>query len=286
MSKLVVKKKALMLKIGFSLLLGLVVVSVQAIPVATPVATPPGGTYYGSEAISLSDATPGSIILYCIDCQGNPDSVNGLMYTGPIAISDSGAVTIKAISYLNAPGYNSSPVMVETYTNLDAAGPFIRSVSYYSGNLPGTNTVKPDTLLVEFSEPIACIGFVQYPSNVFNYIGNLENPLFSSNVVFLGTCNPDNLADSVLIVLPVSGTVSPGKDSLQIKPAMLQDQYGNLSPINGQKTVIQKGEYPTSVQDNQKTGNCGGCGTGTGLAFFPPIGFKLWSRKKRRRAKG
>lgn len=77
---------------------------------ATPTFSPTPGTYYPSQAVTLSDATTGAAIYYTLD--GSTPSTSSTQYSAPINIT--ATTTIKAIA--TAPGNLQSAVASGTYT--------------------------------------------------------------------------------------------------------------------------------------------------------------------------
>lgn len=79
------------------------------VPVATPVFSPPGGTYTGTQTVKITDATTGATIHYTTD--GKTPTGTSTPYTGPIAVSST--KTLKAIALKT--GLTSSTVASATY---------------------------------------------------------------------------------------------------------------------------------------------------------------------------
>lgn len=79
--------------------------------VATPVFTPPGGTYTAPQLVALSSATPGAAIRYTVN-GAVPTPSTGLLYSGPIPVD--ATATLRAIAYRE--DWADSPVSVATYT--------------------------------------------------------------------------------------------------------------------------------------------------------------------------
>lgn len=77
---------------------------------ATPVITPPSGTYTTSQTVSITDATPGASIYYTTD--GTAPATSSALYTAPFQITRS--ESIKAIAV--APGFSQSDIAAATYT--------------------------------------------------------------------------------------------------------------------------------------------------------------------------
>ena len=65
-------------------------------PVATPTFSPAGGTYNGSQSVTISTTTTGSSIRYTTD-GSTPTSASGTLYTGPVTVSAN--TTLQAIAY-------------------------------------------------------------------------------------------------------------------------------------------------------------------------------------------
>jgi Chitobiase/beta-hexosaminidase C-terminal domain len=82
-----------------------VVSTTQVAAVAAPVISPAAGTYQTAQTITISDATPGTSILYTLD--GSTPTATSTLYTGPILVST--AATVGAIA-VAAGSRNSSPV--------------------------------------------------------------------------------------------------------------------------------------------------------------------------------
>ena len=78
--------------------------------VATPVLSPPGGTYTGAQSVTISTSTAGATIRYTQD--GSTPTANSPVYTGPISVTSSR--TVKAIA--SASGMTTSAIGTATYT--------------------------------------------------------------------------------------------------------------------------------------------------------------------------
>jgi N-acetylneuraminic acid mutarotase len=81
-------------------------------PAATPVFSPGGGTFAKTQAVTISDATPGAAIYYTTD-ESTPTTSSNL-YAGPITVSTTN--TLKAIAV--EAGYLNSAMATATYTIL------------------------------------------------------------------------------------------------------------------------------------------------------------------------
>ena len=82
----------------------------QAQAAATPVASPVGGAYTGTQTVTLTDSTPGSVIHYTVD--GTTPTAASSVYTSPITVSATQTVSAIAV----ASSYTNSSVLTSTYT--------------------------------------------------------------------------------------------------------------------------------------------------------------------------
>jgi len=79
-------------------------------PAAVPVFTPSGGTYKGTQSVTLSSTTPGAVIYYTVN--GAAPTTASAQYKGPILVSSD--TTITAIA--TAAGYLDSTASSAAYT--------------------------------------------------------------------------------------------------------------------------------------------------------------------------
>jgi hypothetical protein len=91
------------------------VIDYSALTAATPTFSPAGGTYTGSQTVTLSCATSGATIHYTTD--GTTPTSTSTIYVGAIAVSSS--ETIEAIA--TKTGYSNSAVASATYTIIGGA---------------------------------------------------------------------------------------------------------------------------------------------------------------------
>jgi hypothetical protein len=82
--------------------------------VATPMFSPPGGSYSGPQTVAISTTTPGSVIRYSLD--GTEPSAASPIYSTPVSLATSATLTAKAFHGDYAP----SPTATAVYT-LDAS---------------------------------------------------------------------------------------------------------------------------------------------------------------------
>jgi hypothetical protein len=107
-------------------------------PAATPAFSEAGGTYLGTQTISLSDATSGASIFYTLDGTTPATAAGGstLLYSTPITVT--ATKTIKAIAVAN--GFTPSAVASATYTiESQLAAPAFSPVA---GTYPNSVTVS------------------------------------------------------------------------------------------------------------------------------------------------
>jgi hypothetical protein len=79
-------------------------------PAATPVISPPGGTYTAAQSVTITDTTPGAIIYYTIN--GTTPTTSSTKYSGTITVGSS--ETIQTIAVANQ--YSASAVASAAYT--------------------------------------------------------------------------------------------------------------------------------------------------------------------------
>jgi Bacterial Ig-like domain (group 3)/Chitobiase/beta-hexosaminidase C-terminal domain/Calx-beta domain len=98
-------------------------------PVATPTFSPAGGTYSGSQSVTISTTTAGSSIRYTTD-GSTPTSSYGTLYTGPVTVAAD--TTLQAIAY--QPNFIDSAVASASYV-INAPSPVNISLSWSGANL-------------------------------------------------------------------------------------------------------------------------------------------------------
>jgi hypothetical protein len=97
---------------------------------ATPTFSPAGGTYAGTQMVTITDATASANIYYTLD--GTIPTTQSTLYTGPVAISAS--ATLSAVA--TASGYDQSGVESAAYT-IQAGG------SSPTGSTPAITSLSP-----------------------------------------------------------------------------------------------------------------------------------------------
>ncbi len=118
---------------------------------ATPTFSPAGGTFTGTQTVTISDATSGANVYYTLD--GTVPSANSTLYATPISISKN--TTLSAIAV--ASGYANSGINSATYTiQAQLPAPVVSGLSPTSANaggaaltltVNGTNFVSGATVL-------------------------------------------------------------------------------------------------------------------------------------------
>ncbi len=123
---------------------------------ATPVFTPPGGTYSNTQPVTITDATRGAAIYYTVNA--TTPTTASTVYSGPISVTAN--ETIKAIAV--APGYGQSAVATATYTLTQpiAATPIPTQTVSIADATAGatvyytTNGTAPTTTSTKYTGPI------------------------------------------------------------------------------------------------------------------------------------
>ena len=106
----------------------------EAAPLTTtPIFSPPGGSYNGTQTVSMSSLTSGAAIYYTTD--GSIPTTSSPVYSAPIAVSNSSTLNALAV----APGYGWSTTGTGVYT----ITPILPAPSYSPapGSYPTTQTV-------------------------------------------------------------------------------------------------------------------------------------------------
>jgi N-acetylneuraminic acid mutarotase len=121
---------------------------------AAPVFSEPGGTYTGTQSITLTDLTPGTQIYYTND--GSAPSASSTLYTGPIAVALSGE-TLRAIAI--APYALPSPVTSATYIlNASPSVPVAATPVFTPGS---GHSATPQTITLSDSTPGVSIYYTE-----------------------------------------------------------------------------------------------------------------------------
>lgn len=129
---------------------------------ATPVITPPSGSYTGGQFVSMSCTTPGSTIYYTTNGQTPQPGVNNpVKYLGPFTRIDA-FVALKAVAV--ADGYENSLVGV---SNLTITGGVSLSACSFSP-VPGTYGTA-QSITITNSDPLASIYYTLDGTDPFIY---------------------------------------------------------------------------------------------------------------------
>jgi probable HAF family extracellular repeat protein/uncharacterized repeat protein (TIGR03803 family) len=103
---------------------------------AAPSFSPAGGTYVGSQVVTISTTTSDATIRYTTD-GSTPSELSGAIYMGPLNLS--GSVTLTAIAF--ASNYLDSPVASATYTIVPLPSAAAPSFSPAGGTYAGSQVV-------------------------------------------------------------------------------------------------------------------------------------------------
>lgn len=117
----------------------LVVVSAGVTRLATPVATPAGGSYTGAQTVTLTSDPNATATYYTTD--GSTPTTGSTLYTGPITTTGSGTETIKAFSH-GTGAYSDSAVMTDVYVISASTSPVLiaKGSAATNGSFAGTIT--------------------------------------------------------------------------------------------------------------------------------------------------
>jgi hypothetical protein len=101
----------LVVPVYYSQAVGVLLGRAGQIPVvATPVFSPPGGTFSSAVSVTITTSTPGASIYYTTD--GSTPTTSSTLYTGPVSVTQT--TTVKAMA--TAAGMTNSAVATATYT--------------------------------------------------------------------------------------------------------------------------------------------------------------------------
>ena len=184
-------------------------------PVATPVISPPGGTYTTPQNVVITCATTNVTIRYTLN--GSEPNASSLLYTGPIVISD--AVTVKAKAFRT--NWPDSQTATESYVINFTLGQMISVTGgmFFMGNFtasgyPADEAPEHQVILSSFS-----IGKYELTQlewfNVMNtypsfFNGNPYNPVETiSWYETLVYCNKRSLLESLTPCYTISGSTNP-----------------------------------------------------------------------------
>jgi hypothetical protein len=138
--------------------------------VATPTFNPAGGTYPGTQTVTISDTTAGSTIFYTLDgsqpgtSAGSPTSATK-QYSGPLTVSST--QTIKALA--TASGMTPSATATATYTIASTGGGGVAFSSGFPANsmdLNGSAALSGTALSLTTTAPTGQAGSAWYPTQL------------------------------------------------------------------------------------------------------------------------
>jgi hypothetical protein len=191
--------------------------------VTAPTFNPAGGSYTGTQTVTMSTSTTGASINYTTD-GSNPTASTGILYTEAIAVSSS--TTLKAIAY--EPGWTDSQVSSAAYTIVPNAPPTVVSISPSSGS--GASQQFTATF--------------QDPNGGANIQGAIA--IFNSSLSYSGGCAVQytNAARSSYFQLfddsgsTLLGTVYPGSGSVSNSQCTLSGAGSSVSISGNNLTLI------------------------------------------------
>ncbi|GAC1417224.1 MAG: hypothetical protein NVSMB62_07680 [Acidobacteriaceae bacterium] len=105
--------------------------SISIPALSSPVFSPAGGTYAGSQIVTVTDTVPNAVIYYTTD--GSIPTASAQQYTGPITISSSQTLTAVAV----ATGYTNSAPMRATYSISASGSPGTTTYTFSNAQIAG-----------------------------------------------------------------------------------------------------------------------------------------------------
>jgi hypothetical protein len=109
-------------------------------PAATPTFSLAGGTYSGTQTVSISDTTAGASIFYTLDGTPPGTSVGGSTQQYSAAITVASTETINALA--TASGFSTSATATATYTITALSPAATPVISPATGSFPSAQTVS------------------------------------------------------------------------------------------------------------------------------------------------
>jgi len=136
--------------------------------VATPIFTPPGGTYIGSQAVTIHSTTLGVTIVYTTD--GTEPNSSSQVYSNPVNVNSS--KTIKAKAFRE--GWNDSATANATYTiEIPANFVFVHGGTFHNG----TSNVTLSSFYIDKYEVTQASYQVVMGTNPSYFSGNPNRPV-------------------------------------------------------------------------------------------------------------
>lgn len=219
------------------------VVIMNILKVAPPVATPGDTIFVGSIDIALATATDGATIYYCTNGCGNPQA-EGSEYTGTFSLTQPDTTVVRAIAVKD--GWEQSDISTFTYINeRDTEGPWVTEVVFYLGNPPGGNNPDAqDTLVISFNEPVR-IDELRNLTNAFVYTDNgtsgQENAVLGPGAL-VEPANGDSFVTEIVVVFDGgSDHVTPEIDEITFRPGAVVDGWNNVAPTDPEDVVVDWG---------------------------------------------
>jgi N-acetylmuramoyl-L-alanine amidase len=220
---------------------------------ATPSFSPRGGTYTGSQSVTIS-ASSGTTIYYTTN--GTTPTTSSSVYRGPIAVSAS--ATIEAIAVET--GYNTSPVATAAYIIspvVTSLAPAV-STSCYQGSGSSSLTMGPINTTGASAIAIAVASFNDI-SSVTDNLGNgsatgltatsgssPHNQLFYWQTPNVGSAHTFTVnggsglyaSACVFVMSGISGTFGGVQSANSAGYGSSSCQAGSIEPANGPQIVI------------------------------------------------
>jgi hypothetical protein len=256
--------------------------------VATPTISPSGGTFLSPQNVIISTTTAGAIVRYTTDGT-TPISTNGIVYEGPIAVSET--ITLKAVAYKS--GWNESSI-INAYYYFNVANPIFSptggtysdeqnivistvtsgaSICYTTnGTTPTSTTGTLYTGPISISGPTSTtIRAIAYKtgwtdSNVINYTYNFKmpypifNPISGSFATLQDVTISSGLSDAIIRYTIDGSTPTSTNGALYTGPINVANNTtikAYASKIGWSDSIVFTGSYVFHAlyNDDFETGN-------------------------------
>lgn len=201
--------------------------------VKTPVMTPAGGSYFGTQSITISCETADAKIYYTLD--GNDPTAESTEYTAPVEITET--ATLKAIAIK---GEDKSSIASASYTILANIANTVDAPMTVAEALAAIANNSAETL-AHADNKVYVKGIVKYIDEISTSYGNATYSIVDA----------EGDADTLLIYRGkfLENAKFTAEDSAKFVPGSTVVIYGNLVNYNGTTPEMTAGNYLASFEE-------------------------------------
>lgn len=201
--------------------------------VKTPVLTPAGGSYLGTQSVTISCETADAKIYYTLD--GNDPTAESAEYTAPVEITET--ATLKAIAIK---GEDKSSIAAAKYTILANIANTVDAPMTVAEALAAIANNSAETL-AHADNKVYVKGIVKYIDEISTSFGNATYSIVDA----------EGDADTLLIYRGkfLENAKFTADDSAKFVPGSTVVIYGNLINYNGTTPEMTAGNYLASFEE-------------------------------------